>query len=451
MSLLLNAFNAIVKAPAISRPSMTPYTGSWLGGEGSVTTNRIAQMQTYGQVSWLFATISRIAQSVASAEWKLFQVRGTGDPVEVMEHSLLALWHDANPFDTHQEFLELSQQHLDLTGEAWWLVIRDSRRMPMELWPLRPDRIRPIPHPTEFITGYIYTIGAQQIPLTRDDIIFIRVPSPLDPYRGMGPVGSLLVDIGVEYQAAQWTRNFFRNSAEPGGIIQFEESLSDPEFERLRLRWQGQHQGVGAAHRVALLERGTWVERKYTQRDMQFEQLRRLNRDLILGAFGMPLPMLGIVESVNRANAEAAEVMFSRWVVRPRLERIKAALNTRLAPMFGEGLEFDYIDPTPENREQDLNEAERGYKAGLLTRNEGRVLLDQDPVDDGTGDEFFVAPGPQLFGFNGSHGIDKDMELATQKAATPLERAEARMRVAWASRLRKEANALGEYFGQFIN
>ena len=67
MTLLRNAFQSIVKAPASTRPSMSPYTGSWLGGEGGITANRVAQMQAYGQVSWLFATVSRIAQAVASA------------------------------------------------------------------------------------------------------------------------------------------------------------------------------------------------------------------------------------------------------------------------------------------------------------------------------------------------------------------------------------------------
>ena len=391
MTLMRRALNAITRAPTMpGRIPMTPAMGQFAMGAGLGSINRTTQLQSYDQVSWLFATISRIAQSVAGVEWRLTTTSGT----EIKQHDALTLWDDINPFDTRQEFLELTQQHLDLTGEAWWLVLR-QQGVPKELWVLRPDRMRPIPHRTEFVAGYVYTIGAERIPLTRDEVIFIRMPSPLDPYRGVGPVSSLLVDIGVESMAAQWARNFYRNSAEPGGIIELEDTMSDAEFERFRAQWSEQHQGVSQAHRVAILERGHWVDRKYTQRDQQFEQLRRLNRDLILGAFGMPLPILGIVESVNRANAEAADAMFSRWIVKPRLDRIRATLNARLLPMFRESdLLFEYDNPVPDDRALDLAESTQGYKAGLLTLNEARILLNQEPMDEGN--ELYTPPTPML-------------------------------------------------------
>ena len=302
-----------------------------------------------------------------------------------------------NPFTTRGEFLETTQQYLDLTGESWWVLLRNRAGALVEVWPVRPDRMRTVPHPQEYVAGYVYTLGTQQVPLERDDVVFIRMPNPLDPYRGMGPVQSILPDLESELMSAQWTRNFFRNSAAPGGIIEFDQSLSDEEFERLTMRWREQHQGVANAHRVAILERGTWKDRRLTQRDMQFEQIRKLNRDTILGAFGLPIAVMGITETVNRANAEAGEVMFSRWVVRPRLQRIKEAVNARLAPLFGEDLEMDYDDPTLGNRELNLEEAVRGYEAGILTQAEARARLGEG--EPGTDPSF---PAPSEFSVLGS-------------------------------------------------
>ena len=179
-------------------------------------------------------------------------------------------------------------------------------------------------------------------------------------------------------------QNFFRNSAEPGGIIEFPQGLQDADFERLAERWRFQHQGVANAHRVAILERGTWKDRKLTQRDMQFEQLRRFERDQILGAFGMPLAIMGITESVNRANAEAAEVMYARWLVRPRLMRIRSALNERLLKLYpdGDNLFFDFVDPVPMNRLETIQEGQMGYSNQILTLNEARARFGADPVED---------------------------------------------------------------------
>lgn len=164
--------------------------------------------------------------------------------------------------------------------------------MPVEMWPIRPDKMAPVRDEKDFIAGYIYKNGREKVPLDIDDVVFIRNPSPLDPYRGMGVVQTILADIEGEQYAALWNRNFFMNSAEPGGIIEYPDKLTPEEWQEITLRWREQHQGVANAHRVGIIEGGTWKDRKYTQRDMQFGDLRRLNRDTILGAFGVPLPVL---------------------------------------------------------------------------------------------------------------------------------------------------------------
>jgi phage portal protein BeeE len=71
----------------------------------------------------------------------------------------------------------------------------------------------------------------------------------LDPYRGLSPVLSILPDLDTSRYAAEWSRAFFINSAQPGGIIEVPQPLSDPDFDQLRDRWNEQHKGVGNAHR----------------------------------------------------------------------------------------------------------------------------------------------------------------------------------------------------------
>jgi HK97 family phage portal protein len=320
-----------------------------------------AQMRAMGAVGTLFAIVSRLATAVSQVDWRLYRAAPSGmaeDRQEVTRHAALDLWNKPNEFFTRQEFVETFSQHLDLTGEGWWLIARHARMrsVPLELWPVRPDRIAPNPDPVEFIRDYTYFgPDGQRVTLQRDEVIQLRMPNPLDIYRGMGPVQALLADLDATRYSAEWNRNFFVNSALPSGIIEAPENLSDDQFDTLRDRWEEQHRGVAAAHRVAILEGGLkWVDRRFTMADMQFTELRGMSRELIREAFGFPKSMLGTVDDVNRANAEAGEVMFARWLVVPRLERIKQALNAELLPMFGDtarGLEFDYCDPVPEDAE----------------------------------------------------------------------------------------------------
>lgn len=315
-----------------------------------------AQMRAMGTVGTLFSIVNRTSNATALVNWRLYRKAPSGlkeDRVEVTRHAALDLWNKPNPFFTRQELVETEQQHIDLTGEGWIVIARNPRSpIPLELWPVRPDRIQPVPDPVDFISGYLYTgPDGQEIALRVEDVIQIRMPNPLDPYRGMGPVQSVLTEIDASKYSAEWNRNFFLNSAEPGGIIEVPNGLGDREFDELRERWNEQHKGVANAHRVAILEHGKWVDRKLTQRDMQFAELRTVSRDVIREAFGAPAFVLGEVGDVNRATAEASKVLFAEQLTVPRLERFKGALNNDLLPLYGADavrmLEFDYDDPVP--------------------------------------------------------------------------------------------------------
>lgn len=328
-----------------------------------------SQLEMMGKVPTLFAIVDGLASGTASGQWHLYRKGASGlreDRVEVFKHPALTVWRKPNPHFTEPEFVETVQQHYDLAGEYWWVVGRSSLLggggPPVELWPIRPDRIRPVPHPTDFISGYIYGSGKDEVPLGLTDVVWAKRPNPIDPYRGLSPIGSLLLDIEGERAAAAYNNNFFRNGAEPGGIIESPQTLSDPEFESLLARWRQSHQGVSNAHRVAVLEKGKWVERKYTNRDMQFVDLRRFSSETFRQAYRFPKPMLGDVEDINRANAEAAEVVFARWAMKPRLTRLRSSLNDDFLPLFGPTLgaanyEWDFDNPEEENRED--NRAER--------------------------------------------------------------------------------------------
>jgi HK97 family phage portal protein len=331
-------------------------------GEG-VQVDQLRMQELYGTVSTLFGVVSAISMAVSRTKWELYRKAPNGNPEDrtvVRNHPALVVWSKPNPFYTRQEFVESFEQHVDLTGEGWWVMYRDPRAPalgPMEIWPVRPDRMQVVKSPTEFLLGYIYRgPDGQDVPLDRDEVIQIRMPNPIDPYRGMGAVQSLLSTVQGQAAALAYNRNFFRNDASPGGIITFPEELDDDEWKRFKRRWDATHQGVSNAHKVATLEGGAkWEAGTYSYDEMQFTELIGVSRDLVREAFLVHKHILGQSDDVNRANAIAADDAFAARVVEPRLERIKGALNNDFLPLFprSQDLEFDYLNPRPKNAEED--------------------------------------------------------------------------------------------------
>ncbi len=345
--------------------------------------NSESLLRMMGLNGTLFSIISRTSNAAGQVNWRLWRKSPTGrdeDRVEVTSHLALNLWTKPNEIYTRQEFVEAQQQHVDLVGEGWWLVLKNVMGWPEQLWPIRPDKIIVVPSRGFGIAGYIYRgPEGERVPLEKDDIIGLRMPNPCDPYRGLGAVQTILTDLDSSRYAAEWNRNFFINSAEPGGVIEFPEGLSDEEWKTFVSRWRESHQGVHNAHRVATIERGKWVPSAFTQRDMQFVQLRQASREVIREAFGIAAFALGEVQDVNRATAEASKAWFAEYLTVPRLERFKGALNNDLLPMFGstgKGVEFDYDNPVPPDA--DAQNAERASKTTAF-----KTLIDAgvDPDD----------------------------------------------------------------------
>ncbi|PZT70188.1 hypothetical protein DN402_31715 [Streptomyces sp. SW4] len=296
-----------------------------------------AQMRAMSAVGTLFAIVDRTSNATALVDWKLWRKAKSGrdeDREEVTRHAALDLWNKPNPFMPRQEFVEAQQQHYDLTGEAWWVIARHPGvTIPLEMWPVRPDRITPVPDREKFLKGYVYTSpDGEQIPLELNEVIQLRRPCPWDPYRGLSPVLSILPDLDTSRYAAEWSRAFFINSAQPGGIIEVPQPLSDDQFDELRERWNEQHRGVGNAHRVAILEHGKWVDRTISQRDMQFVELRGATADRVREAYGISKTAIGDFEDINRASALAAKGWFAEQQTVPDWSASRPPSTTSCCP-----------------------------------------------------------------------------------------------------------------------
>lgn len=327
-----------------------------------------SQMRALESNGTLYAIVQRTIEAVAEVEWCLYRkstdarrrynrgYAGAQDTrTEVVRHPALTLWNGPNPFFAGHAFRETCQQYQEATGEQHWVVVKHGT-LPTELWPVRPDRMFPVPDPKKFLAGWIYrSPDGEEIPLAVDEVIFLRNPRPLNIYRGLSPVQALHADLDATRQATEYTSTWFRNGAAPGGIIQAEQNVSDEDFDQLQARWKETHQGVSNANRVAILEAGmSWQNVHVTHDDMQLVELKEAARETIREAFGFPKAMMGATDDVNKANAYAGEVLFARWIVKPRLVRIREALNRFLLPMYGPSaanLEFDFVNPVPEDDE----------------------------------------------------------------------------------------------------
>jgi HK97 family phage portal protein len=336
----------------------------------------------------LFSVLDLISEQVSSTPWWGQRPEPPGreqdtEPVMVTAEESLAvkLWDTPNSYMTREHVMKMMTWHYAAVGEGW-AVMRyadKARTIPVSWWPVRPDRMFPIPSPDKYLVGYMY-VGPNQekIPLELNQVLRLTNPHPTDAHRGIGVVQTLGRAVDLAMTSQQWISAFFRNDATPGGIIEIPDGLEDEEYRKLVKRWNDQHRGVNRAHRVAILEYGKFTPRGTSPKDMEFKELRTLSRDQILEGVRVHRHMLGASDDVNLANAQAAQQSFDSTKTEPYLRKWKGFADRVFRPKFGQPgtlVELCYRSPIKEDAAEE--------RADTTSRVDNAVkLIALDRFDD---------------------------------------------------------------------
>gem|GEM_PF-831509 len=269
--------------------------------------------QPYREHVWVYACVNAIAQNISGVPL-LFKT-GTRKDSQVLEsHPLIDLFETPNPLMSWSQLIEATLIYLGLTGEAFYIMDRQSEKeIPKELWVVHPDRFKEVvDEKSGLISGWIYSKGTRQIPLQPHEVVFFRYFNPYNDYRGLAPLQAARAGIEQDFWASQYNTAFFKNSAQPGGVLETSGNLTDEEYQRLLAQWQDRHGGAPKAHAIALLEGGvSYKQTGLSQKDMDFLEQRKWNREEIMAAFKVPKGELGLYEDVNYACIPATERVYT--------------------------------------------------------------------------------------------------------------------------------------------
>lgn len=359
----------------------------------------------YSTMPWLRAVVSKVGMAAGATTWTIsaattpkakalrfagFKLRAEGrsklqqdELVAIEGHPLIALLESGNEFFPGPTNIALTQQHLDLVGEAFWLKERNGVGMPVAVAPLPPHWVRQTP--TRAKPFYEVQARSERKQIPKEDVIYFKIPEPVDPYgRGSGTARALGDELETDEFTAKHVKNFFYNSARPDLIITAE-GLQHEDTERLEERWITKNQGIWRSFLPFFMSKKvdvTQIDQSF--KNMELISLRKHERDIIVQVFGVPPEVLGIIENSNRATIEAAEFLFTRWVLVPRLEFLRLILQARLVPEFDDRLVLDYVSPVQADKVHQLSVMNGTPYA--FTLDEHRAVGGHPELPDGEGD-----------------------------------------------------------------
>lgn len=345
---------------------------------------------------WIYANVKRVAEQLTNIDYKLMQQKADeAEPVE--GHPADELLMKVNDQMTQRQLMEITWTHMMLAGEAFWAVNRGPTGMgePKSIIPLRPDEMIVIPAKEEsgrLIEGYVYRRhnrdgGFEEVPLSADEVIFFKEPDPMNPFRGLGIIKASALTIDTDYAQEQFNYEFFKQGGSMNPAFETDQVMSADELRRNYEMLRQNFTGVPNAHKMMILHSGLKMAKTgFSQREMEFLKGQEWTRDKIMSMTGTTKTLLGITDDVNRSNAEVAEVVFNKYTILPKAEKMAEYLNEYYVPMFKrtENLFYMVDDPTPPNAEEQIVK----YKAALggaswMTQNEVRAKEGLEPVEGG--------------------------------------------------------------------
>lgn len=303
---------------------------------------------------------------------------------EVTEHSFLDLWKEVNPYHTSRDLKEFTTMFLDLTGECYWLMIKDRLGVPRQLWTIPSQYINPKYGDSldKAIIGYTYKRGNVELTLKPEEVVMFTYPNPKNIFTGFSCVKGVADAVYIQQQMNEFETSMFENRARVGGVIEETEHIGKTTMTRVKEDLTQKHTGSKKAGKMMYLPRGYKFTRDaMTPQELNFTEGRKTNQIEICSSLDVPFGFFD--PSATRANAEAAGYQHSKIGVLPRSERFADKVNEKVLPLFDEKIFCAFDDPVPQDRELALKESTELVNAGIKATNEDRAERGLEPVDGG--------------------------------------------------------------------
>ena len=373
---------AVVKAiPTVRRTTDNEFL---LGGRFQtvfgIPAQSLIEEQVYSTTPWPYAAINAIARNIQTVPFVFEKEGGRA----AKNHAFVDLFERPNRWQGFGQFMESIVSWLHLEGEVFIVLRRgNENEVPKEMTPDNPTHWEEaIDDDTKRLVGWFRVMeDGSKVPFRFHEVVHIKFWNPLNEFRGLAPMSAARDAIIQDKLTNEFNTTFFRNSGSPAGVIEMDENLTETQFERLARQYDDRHGGAGNAHKMLLLEGGAkWKQTTFSQKDMEFLNQKKWNRDEILAVYNVPKMEVGIIEEgANLAVIKMQSQEFWQKNLIPKMDLIIWAFWSQLFSRINGGrvwAEFDTsgIQALHANYHENVQTAHRLWEMGYPVNQSNKRL-----------------------------------------------------------------------------
>lgn len=394
----------------------------WGGGIEAKSGIKVSEKSAL-QSNAVYACVKVLAETIASLPLFVYKRLEPRGKERATTHPLHRLLHfRANPLMTSFEFRETLMGHILTWGNGYAELERNGAGRILNIWPLRPDRMRI--EAEGLSLRYFYTLPTgKEEEIAKDNLLHIKGLS-LNGYVGESVIGFARESIGLALATEEFGSRFFSNNAIAGGVYQHPGRLGKEARENLQKSLEKAHQGLTQSHRMMILEEGMKYEKiGIPPEDAQFLQTRKFQLAEIARLYRVPLHLIQELDRATFSNVEQQSIDYVVHTCRPWFVRWEQAMQRDLIlesewdEFFIEFLVSGLLRGDSESRNKAYA---TGRQWGWLSADDIREMENMNPLPDGIGESYLVPMNMKALG-DGSI-ITDDMNLSLHRPLKKLKK-----------------------------
>lgn len=346
----------------------------------------------YYKNSVVFACISALAFDIPEPPLRVYADDDL-DADALPRHPLRRLLQRPNPLMGERELWMYTTVYAALGGNAYWHIVRNLAKQPVELWPYHYGQMRPLPSDARdapWVGAYVFTDGnGVDIPIDGADVVHFKWPSPdpKQPWQSQPPLLAAAAEVDADNEATRYLRALMRNDAVPRTIVSQAEQrfMNDDEVKRAKAQFQRAYGGEGRGD-VLILEAGAKVTRLGLDlQELAFEALHKVPEKRIAASFRVPLSVAGIGDDPTYSNSEEAYKRYVQSTLSPLWALWGSEVQRDLADALNVFVRHDtsQVAALQEDKDALWSRVNAAFQAGRLTLNQANRLCGLPDVPGG--------------------------------------------------------------------
>jgi HK97 family phage portal protein len=396
--------------------------GGARGGLQLVGGKTVSHARLFSEQPWIASAVMRMLTWSVRVPLKCYRRVSDDDRVRLgpSDHPLAAAirgpWEGAGQYQLVQALLGPLLVH----GNGL-VDVDEGARGAIRFDDLDWRTVQPIKASLRRIAGWKVREDGEERELSADRVVHAAWWSPAGP-TGVSPLRQLGTTVRLEDAAQRYAESYLKHSARPSSAVTASKEflgLEREKREKLLAQLRGDidtlYAGPENAGRPVLVPPGlSWDTVAHTAVEAELIKSRIVAREEVMGVYLIPPAMVGILDKANYANMGAQREMAYTDGLGPPLVLIEQAFNAQVVRhLLREDdiyLEFDFAGVLRGDRLKEIQALREAIDGGLMTRNEGRAVLNL-PRSDQTGmDDFYYQANNARPVGDTDEGLDRDEE-----------------------------------------